>query len=96
MIYDMECGDCGHRGEIICSLADHESVVKPGMQCTCGGKMTQIITPPSEVFLREPFPKGDPRWEHATNEPVHIRDHVHLRDICEANGNISRYLEDRA
>jgi hypothetical protein len=48
------------------------------------------------VFAREAFPKNDPRWEHATDDGIPIRDEVHLKDVCQQNGNISRYLEDKA
>lgn len=96
MIYVMECNKCEQRTEIVCRLVEHAVKIKPGYQCVCGGYVRQVITPPTEAFAREAFPKGDPRWEHATDEPIHIRDHIHLRDICQENGNISRYLEDRA
>lgn len=96
MIYDMECDKCGGHTEIVCRLEEHMLQVKPGFRCICGGWISQIIGQPTVVFAREAFPKGDPRWEHATDEPVHIRDEVHLKDICQQNGNVSRYLEDKA
>lgn len=94
MIYEMECSDCKAYTTICCSIGRHETEVKPGLPCRCGGTMRQIFTQVKAVFAREGFPKNDPRWEHASNDGVPIRDKAHLRDVCQENGNISRYLED--
>jgi predicted nucleic acid-binding Zn ribbon protein len=97
MIYLMECESCGMQSEILCRLEEHTLRVKPGYSCTnCGAHVRQIIGTPKVVFAREGFPKGDPGWEHATDEPTFIRDAVHLKDVMQQNGSISRYLEDKA
>ena len=94
MIYVMECTGCKKQVEVECKLAEHKIVVKPGFDCACGGLYQQIIVNTGTVFVREGFPKGDPRWEHVSDEPMYIRDKSHLKDVCEQNGNVSRYLED--
>lgn len=95
MIYDMECNSCACHSTVVCKISDHETVVKPGIPCRCGGTSFQIfLVPPRNTFMREPFPKGDPGWEHVTDEPTFIRDKGHLRGLCEENGSVSRYLED--
>jgi predicted nucleic acid-binding Zn ribbon protein len=95
MIYEMECELCGYGADVECSLTEHNTLIKPGVVCPCcEGRMMQVLSPPKIVFAREGFPKGDPRWEHASDVPMYIRDRIHLKDVCEANGNISKYLED--
>lgn len=95
MIYEMECEYCKHTEDVVCTLAEHALLVKPGRKCSrCSATMYQIITSVRSVFAREGFPKNDPRWEHLTDEPVQVRDKAHLRDLCEETGSRSRYLED--
>jgi len=94
MIYVMECNGCGAKSTIECRMSEHERLVKPGFDCRCGGRVVQIIERSGADFVRSAFPKGDPRWEHVSNEPVYVKDKKHLKDLCEENGNTSRYLED--
>lgn len=94
MIYVMECNSCDSRFDVECPLSDYNSVVKPGVSCICGGKYRHIIVPGGLRFAKEGFPKGDPGWEHVSDDPIFIRDKIHLKDICQQNGNISRFLED--
>ena len=95
MIYEMECDCCEKRTDIVCSISDHEKMVKPGIPCSCGGTSTQVfLRPYASAFTREPFPANDPRWEHATNDGEAITCKSHLKDVCAREGSISRYLED--
>jgi len=94
MIYPMRCNRCGAEMDYNCPIKDHGALVKPGISCFCGGKYKQVITGGRTILVRSPFPKGDPRWEHATPDPVYVKDKEHLKDLCEEHGNISRYLED--
>lgn len=94
MIYEMECNSCEKRSEIVCSLAEHETLVRPGLPCSCGGRYMQVFSSGNYVFGREPFPKNDPRWEHATDFGTPISCKSQLKDICEQNGNYSQYLEN--
>jgi len=94
VIYEMQCDKCGAVDDVQATLAQHEVLVKPGIRCSCGGMFRQIFTAVRGVFAREGFPKGDPQWEHASPDPLYIRDKVHLRDVCQEHGNVSRYLED--
>jgi predicted nucleic acid-binding Zn ribbon protein len=94
VIYELRCDKCIRSIDIHCSVAQHAELVKPGIACACGGHMSQYFSPPKIVWAREGFPKKDPRWEHVSDEPMEIRDKAHLKDICEQNGSVSRYLED--
>lgn len=95
MLYEMQCDKCKEKFEVCCALDDHTKIIKPGMQCTCGGTRHQILTVPKIVFGREGFPKNDPRWEHAFDtDDFQVRDKVHLKDIMQEGNMVSRFLED--
>lgn len=94
MRYDVKCEGCGDEIEVTCSLEEHEWRIKPGFKCACGALYKQVFNAPRSVFAREGFPKGDPRWEHVTPDPVYIRDKYHLRDLCQEQGAVSHFLEN--
>lgn len=92
MIYQMECDRCGKNTEMHCHLVEHETLIKPGWPCQCGGRVRQVLVNSGIAFAREAFPKGE--WEHVADDPVFIRDKAHLKDVCEEHGNISKFVED--
>lgn len=91
MIYEFKC-DCGFTREISCKMSAYDNMKV--LQICCGKRMEPVIYGGLSAFLRDPFPKGYEISEHCTDEPVFCKDKSQLKDLCEAGGTVSRYLED--
>lgn len=97
MIYTKECNVCQHTIEIVCSISQHEVLVKPTTLCPiCSvGDMKQVLEPSLEIRKRTPFPKGFS--ENATYESgpgIYMRDRVHAREVLAERGLGSKFIDD--
>ena len=89
--YVFECIKCGERTERVAKIAELDRLKQSMYHCEC--LMRTVIQAGRGFFSRSPFDKND-IWEHAAPDPMRFKDAAHLKDHCEENGLISRYLED--
>ena len=57
--YTLICKDCRDVEVVTCSIKEHETKIKPGTPCDCGGRHRQVIEGGGGYRMRTPFPKGD-------------------------------------
>lgn len=94
MIYEIECSLCGHLHDAVCKMVDIDPYIQYSEcpNCRETGHLRQIFKSPPMGFLKSPFPKGF--FEHVSEHGAHARDKHELKDIAEANGQVSHYVEN--
>jgi hypothetical protein len=89
--YVFECKECKERQTKVAKMAELDTL--KSTMYHCNQLMGTVIQVGLRFFARSPFNSNE-LWEHASDDPMSFSDKGHLKEHCEENGLISRYLED--
>ncbi len=98
--YILQCEDCDFGLEVLCSISEHETLIKPGIECLrCSGHMSQAVSCNSNrPAVRQSFSEVGQGNELQLPTPdgvdIKFKDKRHAEDYLSEHGLMSKWIED--
>ena len=89
--YIFECKECGETFTEFAKMIELDTLKT--VMYHCGQLMGTVIQAGGGFFSRSPF-DTESLFEHCSPEPMRFKGKSEMKEYCEENGLISRYIED--